>query len=98
MKKFPIALLSLCLVLVSAAHAQDRDDWQHSDIRHVILISIDGMHAVDYLNCSRGIAGVNDGEPYCPNLASLAKTGINFVNAAVKTARHVQRTVRTKRQ
>lgn len=82
MKKFPIALLSLCLVLVSAAHAQDRDDWQHSDIRHVILISIDGMHAVDYLNCSRGIAGVNDGEPYCPNLASLAKTGINFVNAS----------------
>ena len=81
MKKFSVALFSLCLVLVSAAHAQDRDDWRHSDIHHVILISIDGMHAVDYLNCSRGIAGVNDGEPYCPNLASLAKTGINFVNA-----------------
>ena len=47
-------------------------------IQHVLLISIDGMHAVDFLNCSQGISGVNGGEPYCPNLAELAQTGISY--------------------
>ena len=40
------------------------------------------MHAVDFLNCSKGIAGVNDGAPYCPNLAALATTGVNYVGAS----------------
>ena len=48
-------------------------------IRHVLLISIDGMHAVDFLNCSKGI---NGGEPYCPNLAELALTGVNYLNTS----------------
>ncbi|MGO8790883.1 MAG: alkaline phosphatase family protein [Terriglobia bacterium] len=48
-------------------------------IRHVLLISIDGLHAVDFLNCSRGI---NGGEPYCPNLAKLGLTGVNYVNTS----------------
>ena len=48
-------------------------------IRHVLLISIDGMHAVDFLNCSQGI---NGGEPYCPNLAALAGTGVNYLNTS----------------
>ncbi|MDD2661310.1 MAG: hypothetical protein PHY54_16795, partial [Methylococcales bacterium] len=38
-------------------------------IDHVLLISIDGMHALDYVNCSKGVSGVNGGAPYCPNLA-----------------------------
>ena len=29
------------------------DDDGHP-LRHVLLISIDGMHAVDFLNCSKG--------------------------------------------
>lgn len=49
------------------------------DIRHVLLISIDGMHAVDFLNCAQGVGGVNNGEPYCPTLARLAQIGINYV-------------------
>jgi len=49
--------------------------------RHVLLISVDGMHAVDFYNCARGIAGANGGDPYCPNLAALSKTAINYVNA-----------------
>ncbi|HEU5458507.1 MAG TPA: alkaline phosphatase family protein [Terracidiphilus sp.] len=66
-----------------AAVAQDnQDDWQHGRIKHVLLISIDGMHAVDYLNCPQGIAGVNDGAPYCPNLAALRSTGVNYVAAS----------------
>lgn len=79
------------LVLVAAlsaivTHAQERgrqgqfDDGRY--IHHVLLISIDGLHAVDYLNCSRGLSGVNGGEPYCPNLAELGETGINYVNTS----------------
>jgi hypothetical protein len=49
-------------------------------IRHVLLISIDGMHAVDFINCAHGLSGVNGGEPYCPNLAALKATGINYLN------------------
>jgi hypothetical protein len=49
-------------------------------IKHVLLLSIDGMHAVDFYNCSHGMAGVNDGNPYCPNMAQLAQTGINYTN------------------
>jgi hypothetical protein len=51
-------------------------------IKHVLLLSIDGMHAVDYYNCARGIAGANGGDPYCPNLAALSKSGINYVAAS----------------
>jgi Type I phosphodiesterase / nucleotide pyrophosphatase len=51
-------------------------------IKHVLLLSIDGMHAVDYYNCTRGIAGANGGDPYCPNLAALGKAGINYVAAS----------------
>jgi hypothetical protein len=42
-------------------------------IKHVLLLSIDGMHAVDFYNCSHGIAGANNGSPYCPNLTDLSQ-------------------------
>jgi hypothetical protein len=48
-------------------------------IQHVLLISIDGMHAVDLYNCVHGLAGTNNGVPYCPNLATLSQTAINYV-------------------
>jgi predicted AlkP superfamily pyrophosphatase or phosphodiesterase len=54
-------------------------------IEHVMMLSIDGMHAVDFLNCAQGIAGVNNGSPYCPNLAALGQTGINYVAAMSST-------------
>ena len=50
-------------------------------IKHVLLLSIDGMHAVDFYNCVHGIVGVNGGNPYCPNMAALTPTAINYVNA-----------------
>jgi predicted AlkP superfamily pyrophosphatase or phosphodiesterase len=50
-------------------------------IKHVLLLSIDGMHAVDFYNCSRGIAGANDGDSHCPNMAALSRTGITYVGA-----------------
>ena len=63
----------------------DDDDNDNRQIKHVLLISVDGMHAVDYLNCVNGIGGPtgpNGGAPYCPNLAALGATGINYRNAS----------------
>ncbi len=52
-----------------------------SPIKHVLLISIDGMHSLDFTNCANGISTVNGGSPYCPNLAALTKTGVNYLQA-----------------
>jgi hypothetical protein len=81
MKK-TLALLSLAAAgLVGTAIAQDQDH-HHGHIKRVLLISVDGMHAVDFANCANGVSTVNHGAPYCPALAALAKTGINYVAAS----------------
>jgi len=51
-------------------------------IKHVLLISIDGMHAADFQNCANGTAAVLDGQPYCPNLAALSNTGVVYPHAS----------------
>jgi hypothetical protein len=77
---------ALILSAVSSVYAGPKDgrEWDRDGrrIRRVLLISIDGMHAVDFLNCSKGISGVNGGAPYCPNLAELAETGVNYLNTS----------------
>jgi Type I phosphodiesterase / nucleotide pyrophosphatase len=83
MKNIPLLLASLAVFSAVNAMAQNNDaGWQHSQIRHVLLISVDGLHAVDYLNCSHGLAAVNNGAPYCPNLAALGTTGVNYTAAS----------------
>src|ERR1700759_2939815 len=77
----PLLVLTALSVFAAKAEAQD-NGWNESKIKHVLLISIDGMHAVDYLNCSQGIAGANGGKPYCPNMAELGLTGVNYVAAS----------------
>jgi hypothetical protein len=52
------------------------------NIKHVLLLSIDGMHAVDFLNCANGIVGANGGNPYCPNMAAIGRNAINYVATA----------------
>src|SRR5215467_11796232 len=47
-------------------------------VDRVLLISIDGMHALDFANCANGIASINGGAPYCPNLAALSQHGTNY--------------------
>ncbi len=59
--------------------ATDSSKVGSEKVKHVLLISIDGMHAVDFYNCANGIASANAGQPYCPNLAALSQTGINYV-------------------
>jgi len=40
------------------------------------------MHALDFINCANGIAGANGGNPYCPNLADLKSTAVNYLYAS----------------
>jgi hypothetical protein len=63
-------------------HDKDSRDGDDHHIQHVLLISIDGMHALDFINCAKGISGVNGGLPYCPNLAELAENGVNYLDAS----------------
>jgi type I phosphodiesterase/nucleotide pyrophosphatase len=75
-------VLGLLMTCADTLPAQAESDRSDSGIRHVLLISIDGMHAVDFTNCSQGLAAVNNGNPYCPNLAALGATGVNYVAAS----------------
>jgi hypothetical protein len=77
-KRSMMALSALLLLVIGPAHdarAADNDsNFQHAHgISHVLLISIDGMHSLDYLNCVK--SGI------CPNLAALGKTGVNYLAA-----------------
>jgi predicted AlkP superfamily pyrophosphatase or phosphodiesterase len=65
---------------IAADKNADKNTVGSGKIKHVLLLSIDGMHAVDFYNCANGIAGLNGGTPYCPNMAALSQTGINYVN------------------
>ncbi|MFZ0321619.1 MAG: alkaline phosphatase family protein [Candidatus Sulfotelmatobacter sp.] len=70
-----LTLASSALAQSPAAHQPNKTN----SIQHVLLISIDGMHALDFINCSNGIVGANGGEPFCPNLTSLSPTGVNYL-------------------
>jgi hypothetical protein len=72
----------VAIAAVNATAQSNQGDWHNRQIRHVLLISVDGMHAVDFKNCSQGIASINNGAPFCPNLAELASTGVNYTAAS----------------
>jgi hypothetical protein len=76
-----VSAVALLLTALSSLAEEPRKDRNPGAIQHVLLISIDGMHAVDFANCSRGISTINSGAPYCPALASLARHGINYLQA-----------------
>jgi hypothetical protein len=81
MKKV-IALFSLLAACSPGVAIAQDNEFTHAKIKRVLLISIDGMHAVDFANCAKGIGTVNNGNPYCPALAALGKTGVNYVAAS----------------
>ncbi len=62
--------------------AQSTGSVGNGPVKHVLLLSVDGMHAVDFLNCSQGVKGVNGGQPYCPNLQALGQTAVNYTAAS----------------
>ena len=77
MKKILVLITLAAPCLVSGAVAQSNTQ----PIQRVLLISIDGMHTVDFLNCANGVPTFNHGKPYCPAIASLGKIGVNYVAA-----------------
>ena len=74
-----LSLVAACLVGTAIAQGNNR---HRGHVKRVLLISVDGMHAVDFANCANGISTVNNGKPFCRALAALAKTGINYVSAS----------------
>ncbi len=81
MKK-TLALLFLAAACSMATAVAQDNNFHHDRIQRVLLISVDGMHAVDFANCANGISTANDGEPYCRAIAALGKTGVNYVAAS----------------
>lgn len=68
--------------LSCAICAADATTLGGGHIKHVLLLSVDGMHAVDLYNCVHGIEGMNGGATYCPNLAEVRAHAIDYVNAS----------------
>ena len=62
-KLVPLSSSLAVLAILAGQSAHADDDFHHSATRHVLLVSIDGMHALDLQNC---VAAKT-----CPNLAAL---------------------------
>lgn len=77
-----VSALILLLVASSALAQNSKNNKPSSGIQRVLLVSVDGMHAVDLLNCANGISTVNGGQPFCPSIAALANKGISYVAAS----------------
>ena len=80
-KKVLATALSIGLVgatLPAQVHAQDGDDdGIQGKIKHVLLISVDGLHALDLANYVNSHAD--------STLAALSRQGITFTNAATSS-------------
>jgi hypothetical protein len=78
--KWKAGILTAALILstMSTAYAGPKNgQWDgdgHRRIRHVLLISIDGMHAVDFANCVASNT--------CPHLAELGETGVTYTRTS----------------
>jgi len=68
------AAIAISLAVLVTPQAYSEHINQRNGIRRVLLVSIDGMHAVDYANCANG--------GYCPNLAALGQTGVNYTRTS----------------
>ncbi len=74
------AVAGACLLAAMAASRVYADPHGHGSINnrnhisHVLLLSIDGMHALDFVNCAK--AGT------CPHLAALAQTGVDYLDTS----------------
>src|ERR1700743_3219341 len=62
------------LATIATVPAYANAELHHEGGRHVLLVSIDGMHALDLQNC---IAAKT-----CPNLAALSETGISYTRTS----------------
>ena len=65
MKK-TLALLSLAAACSMGTAIAQNNNFLHGHIKRVLLISVDGMHAVDFVNCANGISTINNGATLLP--------------------------------
>jgi len=73
LRKLNVAAMALSLtILIPQAYSGDGED--QGKIQRVLLISIDGMHAVDFANCAKNNT--------CPHLAALATGGVTYTRAS----------------
>src|SRR6266404_2413131 len=61
-------------VLTTSLRGQDGTGSGDRNIRHVLFISIDGMHALDLATCVKMAT--------CPAIAQIAAQGLNYTNAS----------------
>jgi hypothetical protein len=73
-KYFTLAVLPLALVACGGGTDDTSSGLQQPTAARVMLLSIDGLHEQDLAHCIS--AGT------CPNLAALAKTGVQYSNAS----------------
>lgn len=77
------SLAGLALVAATAfAGVTGAAAEENHHYRHVLLISVDGMHAIDLENCSKGLSSIKGGSPYCPTLAELLQHGVKYTAAS----------------
>jgi hypothetical protein len=71
-----LAALAVAASACAASIADTQEDHRgdHGRNRHVLLVSIDGMHALDFQNC---VASKT-----CPNMAALGKVGVNYTRTS----------------
>ena len=73
----PLGLVALALASLLSIPAAAQGT---SKIQHVLLISVDGMHSLDFANCAKGVP-LYGNLPYCPHLATLSSTGVHYLQA-----------------
>lgn len=73
----PLGLIALAMASLFSGSAVAQGN---SKIQHVLLISIDGMHSLDFANCAKGVP-IYGNQPYCPHLAALSSTGVHYLQA-----------------
>src|SRR5215510_13967588 len=74
LNKLNVAAITFSLAFLVTPPVYSAHTNERHGVRRVLLISIDGMHALDYENC------VQSGD--CPNLAALGTTGVNYTRTA----------------
>lgn len=60
------AALAVTLSALTYGVAADTSTVGSEKVKHVLLLSIDGMHAVDFYNCAHGIAARTMAIPIAP--------------------------------
>ena len=73
-RQLKIAMMAVPLALFASSHVGAQHINSRNGIRHVLLISIDGVHAVDYANCVQG--------GYCPTLEAVGATGVTYTRTS----------------